>query len=41
MVRGIAAGGERQESVAVLLAPVDDLGHSVDSGGMSVVAEDY
>ena len=29
MVRGIAAGGERQEGVAVLLASVDDLGHRV------------
>lgn len=41
MVRGIAAGSERQESVAVLLTPVDDLGHRVNGGGVDVVAEDY
>ena len=41
MVRGIAAGGEWQEGISVLLAPVDDLGHGVDGGGMGVVAEDY
>ena len=41
MVRGIAAGGERQEGVAVLLAPVDDLGHRVDGGWVDVVAKDY